>query len=382
MNYMLLIIIFLLVSCQDTNKFQNKIPILWKLNSEGSRFYEIANNLLITNNQYTNEKISSIAVVDLTNKSMYWEGQKLPDYSYSGIGRIFHTAYPYVYFQTRNEGFRIYDLQKKKLVKIVHEAPYIGSSYWISGDDKYLVLPSGQDIFTYDITQKETPKFLWRKTFFNSVLHLHISENTLLVTLNVKSKENLLKLDIDNGQVLWAKKIVHPEGEQIHPATPEMVIKKDNMVYFSMNLQLGVRALNFDTGEEIWRSEPVPNALCSLGDQGSLGSQIIVAEDNIILISGLSRCVFAFQRNTGKIAWVLNSKVDPTNNYSFCGRAVYKNGIVYASNGVLWAVENSSGKVLGLNPEPQALTQCTALMEWENLILAWGRQLVAYKAIR
>lgn len=78
---------------------------------------------------------------------------------------------------------------------------------------------------------------------------------------------------------------------------------------------------------------------------------------------------------------MFDATINSLGDGTFGGRPVYHNGVLYASNGHLWAFDGDTGEVLSFTPEWNYALY-THLHIYKGDVVTWGGNLTVYKAIR
>lgn len=130
----------------------------------------------------------------------------------------------------------------------------------------------------------------------------------------------------------------------------------------------GLQAYKLDTGEKAWKEFPDIN-VCP-GGQANIAFRMTIADDKVFLGPWGGTCVLAFHAATGKLAWVF----DAPNHITFDTTPLYLNGVVYATNSRLWALDAETGKALAVGREnlDDNLGSPLAYDPVENQVLEWG----------
>jgi outer membrane protein assembly factor BamB len=127
----------------------------------------------------------------------------------------------------------------------------------------------------------------------------------------------VLQVDADTGEILWIKtvlKATKEEGEDRHPknslASPTPAIE-DGVIYAHFG-HMGTVALDFDTGETLWKQK-----ISYTAKNGAGGSPIIVDDKLVFTTDSVEEpVVTALYKKTGKIAWRTTRSHQVQNNFS------------------------------------------------------------------
>ncbi|MHA0035154.1 outer membrane protein assembly factor BamB family protein [Deinococcus sp. PESE-13] len=107
----------------------------------------------------------------------------------------------------------------------------------------------------------------------------------------------------------------------------------------------GLQAYDADTGEKAWKKFPDIN-VCP-GGQANTAFRMSVADDRVFIGPWGGTCILAYHAATGELAWVF----DAPNHVTFDTTPLDVNGVVYASNSRLWALDAETGKALAVGRE-------------------------------
>jgi len=110
---------------------------------------------------------------------------------------------------------------------------------------------------------------------------------------------------------------------------------------------------------------------CPVG-RASSAAFTMVRDGKIFASPAGGTCLLAFDFQTGKKLW------------TFASPMTYLNGVLYASNTYLWALEESSGKVLGVSANFLEGTsgQTVHYDAKRNQLLLWGDEPTSFKPVR
>ncbi|PYE51862.1 PQQ-binding-like beta-propeller repeat protein [Deinococcus yavapaiensis] len=140
----------------------------------------------------------------------------------------------------------------------------------------------------------------------------------------------------------------------------------------------GMKIQKYDLqGKLLWET---PNVRCP-GQETNVVSGLFRHGSTLLLMPDGDGCFFAFDTLTGKLKWAFESP----NQLSFANRPLVLNGVVYAANGYMWALDLETGKILAMsqkNATTQGTTGTPAYDSSTNQIVLWGRELQFYKPLR
>ncbi len=127
----------------------------------------------------------------------------------------------------------------------------------------------------------------------------------------------VLQVDAETGEILWIKtvlKATKEEGEDRHPknslASPTPAIE-DGVIYAHFG-HMGTVALDFDTGETLWKQK-----ISYTAKNGAGGTPIIVDDKLVFTTDSVEEpVVTALYKKTGEIAWRTTRSHRVQNNFS------------------------------------------------------------------
>ncbi len=118
---------------------------------------------------------------------------------------------------------------------------------------------------------------------------------------------------------------------------------------------------------------------CKYGQAGF--ANYVRIDDGIIFVSlDGETCFSAFSLENGASLWVFDSP----NGLTFGSDPLYLNGVLYATNARLWAIDARTGKALGVGMRV-GHTQLTANVQYSparNELYVWGDEIAAYRPVR
>ena len=328
---------------------------------------------------FAGPKISEqyLTAVSLSNRDTAWQ---IPVDKFHGSGRQIATNDSYIYVRREDSpGFHVY-LQDGTFLKEIAfpdtlVSSMIGAHPILMGNQ--LFMPNYTHFYTYDISDAVNPVLGWQLDFDHKVQSVATdSQGGLYVgvydRLNVT--DAIYRLDPANGNILWQASTYTDKALE-HGTPNSMEVNGDKLIVSAGGT---VQAFDTATGERLWVSERL---LCP-GDGTSVTYAITFAEGNAYLAPAGGACVFAVDLTDGSIVWTHSASIAADANFSYGGKVSYRNGVIYASNARLWALDAGTGKVLSLAKHLDSNGQSTYVKEYNGQILVWGKELIAYKPIR
>ena len=159
----------------------------------------------------------------------------------------------------------------------------------------------------------------------------------------------VLQVDSETGETLWIKtvlKATKEEGEDRHPknslASPTPAIE-DGVIYAHFG-HMGTVALDFDTGETIWKQK-----ISYTAKNGAGGTPIIVDDKLVFTTDSVEEpVVTALYKKTGEIAWRTTRTHQVQNNFSHGTPLLINNHgrkeIISPGSGMVGAYRPEDGK--------------------------------------
>ena len=242
-----------------------------------------------------------------------------------------------------------------------------------------LYVPITSDVLVYsiskllDLNQSVQPE--WTVPGLDT-LDVDKASGTLLLTSRDYTQQNpssYLRAFGPDGKLLWSKTL----ATKTQPPAPAASVAVDNGRVFVI-LDIGAELTAYDlSGNLIWKDKPF---VCPNG--GTNLFLDVIAKDGIAMAISLGdKCVAAWDAQTGQRKWVLDSPIP----LSFVNRPLILNGVVYTSNTYTWALDQETGKVLGVSgkiPQAQNRTGTPIYDSERKQVLVWGQGLWAFKPLR
>lgn len=160
-------------------------------------------------------------------------------------------------------------------------------------------------------------------------------EEHLYVSTNADTSRHIVALD-GQGQQRW-KVEVAPASQT---GSAAFIMGLHNNTIIAQAGPAGLQAYKLDTGEKAWTDFPSID-ICP-GGVATTAYRMTIAADKVFIGPWGGTCVLAFHATTGKLAWVF----DAPNRITFDTTPLYLNGVVYASNSRLWALDAETGQAL------------------------------------
>ena len=114
--------------------------------------------------------------------------------------------------------------------------------------------------------------------------------------------------------------------------------------------------------------------------QSGFANYLKIGDGTIFVSPDGGTCVLAFSLESGAPLWVF----DAPNTLTFGSDPLYLNGVLYATNTRLWAIDAKTGRALGVGKYVK-LTQLTANVQYSparDELYVWGDEIAAYRPVR
>ena len=380
-SFNLSILVFLssiLTSCNllgSASSFPNRTSVAWSISLEGYGEVEQSGGLLLGMADRTTE--DRLVAVDLSGKEISWKSDAV---GFQGGDLVTASTEQYVYAQViRAEGFYIYtkggDLVQQMAFPDPYESNVSTMHPAVYGDRLYI--SNGRYFHAYDLTEPASPSLVWKISYDYNFKAVAVDETGNLFVSMATTKDldvALKRLDPADGSVIWQ---TSTRTEKVNEQLAAYALEVEGEKLFAAALGT-LQAFNKETGERLWVSDPL---VCT-SDGIQVVSAIELAQDTAYLAPRGGSCVFAIDLADGSMLWMHNAKVVPGAWFTYGGKPKYYNGVVYATNSFLWALDAKTGKVLSLSNIQDRLAQFTYIEEYGGEILVWGERLRAYKPVR
>ncbi len=183
-------------------------------------------------------------------------------------------------------------------------------------------------------------------------------------TVNDLHDLKVLQLDAETGEILWIKTVLHAtiaEGEDRHPknslASPTPAIE-DGVIYAHFG-HMGTVALDFDTGETLWRYKKSYTS-----KNGAGGSPIVLGDLLVFTTDSFEEpSITALDKRTGEVVWKTVRSHKVKNHFSFGTPLVIDNNgrqeIISPGSGMVGAYRPEDGKELWIVRYPMGFSMAT-----------------------
>lgn len=253
-----------------------------------------------------------------------------------------------------------------------------------------LFLVSEDILVAYAIKDASRPHEVWRVRIPVLPWSMEIDEKgDIYIGHTYQSGEerpSLYKYSGEDGRLIW--KAFTKYSDLNRPGDVKSWYEGAESIGFDGDrviVSAGVTLQAFDrrTGQRLWVS---PEVQCGGAVGSGFGGPIEFGGGKAYLLRNSDVCFHAFNLSDGSIAWTVDAgQVAPWAKVTFGAanqKALYHNGVVYASNEHLWAVEAATGKVLAVSRTRAYQATSTAPILYNGEIIVNGNPIYAYKPLR
>jgi len=261
----------------------------------------------------------------------------------------------------------------------------------VSGDKLFVV--SEKVLVSYDISDAVDPKELWRVQLISGATIMRVDpDGDVYVGFSDRgSKEwrenaSLYKYSGEDGSLIWKAFTKYSDLNRSgdvkswYEGTESIGFDGDRVI---VSAGATLQAFDRRTGQRLWVS---PEVQCGGVVEGGFGGPLEFGGGKAYLLRNSNVCFHAFNLSDGSIAWTVDAgQVAPWAKVTFGAanqKALYHNGVVYASNEHLWAVEAATGKVLAVSRTRAYQATSTAPILYNGEVIVNGNPIYAYKPLR
>lgn len=244
------------------------------------------------------------------------------------------------------------------------------------GTSLYVV--SGARLYKYNIADLLTPgaQPVWTRTYpgFGLASLVVQDEDHLYISTNAETSRKLIALNAQ-GETRWSVNVA-PLSQ---PASSAFILGLYQDTIIAQAGTAGLQAYKVATGERAWSEFPSVD-ICP-GGRAFSASRMTIGGDKVFIGPFGGTCILAYYADTGKVAWVFDSP----NGFTFDTTPLYLNGVVYATNSRLWALDAETGQALAVGREElrDNIGSPLAYDPVEHQVLQWGSTGVfAYQPLR
>lgn len=235
---------------------------------------------------------------------------------------------------------------------------------YVAGNSVYLV--SGPRLFKFRSADLLSPTAtpVWIKAYPGLGLASLLVENEdrVYVATHDDASRDLVALD-GNGIERWRI----PFSNDPKSLSTAFAMEINNDMLIAQISYRGLQAFKTSTGAAVW-AQPQSINICPGGEAAS-SFNMTVAAGKVFMGPFGGSCVLAFDATTGEKAWVF----DAPNRATFDSKPIYVNGVVYAFNSRLWALDAQTGAALGVSAEELGASLAAPVVHdpTRNQVVTW-----------
>jgi outer membrane protein assembly factor BamB len=369
-----------LIACGDFPSF-TQAPILqslWSVPVNGAFRTHSSNDKLVGLVDWGDTL--TLAAFDPKQRKIIWKSQPhIP----LGLDNNFVAENGVAYYMVPNGNLEVHDLETGKILESV--PPPTDITFKTAGLGAYLkivanklILNSEKILIVYDVSIPSKPKQLWvRQPESGEDINLRATDadNSLVYVAAASSKYNsyVTALNAETGEVRWRQATPYSENRGV------LTIRVSGNGLYALGSDDTLRAFDTKTGQSLWTNNDVWRDECK--GTATDATEFTITADTLYTSPRSGQCVWAINLKDGQIKWAMNAGKygDP---YSFGGMPLLVNGVIYAMNGRVWAIDAQTGEVLGLSKEIDKGWVVTNPQFLNGEIIAWGRIATGFKPIR
>jgi outer membrane protein assembly factor BamB len=321
----------------------------------------------------------TLAAFEPKQRKITWKSQP---HAPLGLDNNFVVGEGVVYYMVPEKNLEVYDLETGQILESL--SPPTGITFKSGGLGAYqkivakkLILNSDNSLVVYDVAIPSKPKQLWvRNTEENGYPRATDADaSTVYLAASSKGNQYIAALNAQTGETIWN----HPNPYLENHGALSLRVSGNGM--YVMARDNSIRAFNTKTGQPLWARTEADVLRNECKGVATDVNEFIITTDTLYTSPNSGQCVWAINLKDGQIKWAMNAAKygEP---YSFGGTPLLVNGVVYAMNGRLWAVDAQNGEVLGLSKEVDKGWVVTNPQFINGEIIAWGLNATGFKPVR
>ena len=238
-----------------------------------------------------------------------------------------------------------------------------------------MVVAGQTDVYALDAASLLTdqPVIRWHKTY-DPLYGLRTTVTDDDGNVYVADQRSRVQSFTPAGNLRWEVST----GSLSEPATVSAMRAANGHLYIDA-VGKGLQSLDLKTGQLLW-NKYTSTDMCPGGGSGNT-TNLIVSAGKVMFGSVGGSCIQAFNETDGALAWAFKSPNDVT----FSSEPVEVRGVVYATNGPLWAIDAATGKGLAASDSITDATGGARIVydqETDQLVQWTGFQIDVFKPIR
>jgi outer membrane protein assembly factor BamB len=322
----------------------------------------------------------TLAAFDPKQRKILWKSQP---HAALGLDNNFVASEGVAYYMVPNGNLEIYDLETGNILESL--PPPTGIVFKTAGLGTYLkvvsnklILNSDENLIVYDVSTPKKPKQLWIRSSEEAGFPAatDADASSIYIAAGSKKYQNYIAaLNPETGETRWIQPTPYPENRGA------LSIRISENSLFVLGSDNSLQAFDAKTGQVRWKRSENETWRDECKGAATDVTEFTITTDTLYTAPRSGQCVWAIDLKDGHIKWAMNAARygDP---YSFGGTPLLANGVIYAMNGRLWAIDAQTGEVLGLSKEVDKGWVVTNPQYINSEIIAWGRIATGFKPVR
>ncbi len=382
--WLLVVLFLMLVGCDEGGftAFPNLTPVLWTAPVNGSGRTVLLDNLMIGTTQPSEGSPRYLLAVDVVKREIAWRypvgNAFIPD-------RQFALNDELAVIFLKSAGLLVLSRQGELLAKVPPPLPDEAIEGVAGAGPLFfqtrLYVPNDKFLYAYDMTNPSAPTLVWRKDFEKTLWSLAVDdEGTIYAGISEYTGLSALRaLAPENGTVLWQADTATPQQVEGGVYAPTALTLNGDKLIAAVESSYTIQTFDRKTGQRLSVSEEL---LDTCVDGAGMVTGLEVGGGKVYFTPSSGTCVYSVDLASGQHTWVHTARTDPDTSFTYGGTPKYVNGVVYATNSALWALDADTGKVLSLASKRDDHAIFTTVQFSNGEVLVWGDELTVYKPLR
>lgn len=330
------------------------LPLDWQVAQPGHNNSQLVHGLLLTDSAVTQagQYVKTIAAVNPVTRQLAWSVPTAPGRingertSFAELGdKIVALIYNPAEGQAFDSRLNIYT-QQGALLRSVPLPGYLTSAgyqlgSYVVGDQ--LVIAGGNMVYAYEAASLATdrPVLRWRKNYGDPQLP---NVGNILTAISddqghtyIGTRDDRIRALNSDGTERW-NLLTSAIGDTSH--APHVMGINGNRLYVQAS-DAGLQAYDLNTGKALWSKFTTGNYCPGVAASEALFMEIGGGKIYLGMFGG--DCIPAFNELDGSQAWAFAPTAQVA---TFFNQPVYVRGVLYATNGLTYAIDTETGKQL------------------------------------
>lgn len=320
----------------------------------------------------------TLTAFDPKQRKILWKSQP---HAPLGLDNNFVVGNSVVYYMVPNGNLEVYDLETGNILKSL--PPPTGTTFKTGGlgayqkiiNNKLIINADDEVLIVYDISIPNSPKLLWVRQSNDAGFPRATDgdTNAIYLAASVKGNDYLTALNPETGETIWRQPDLYPENRGA------LSIRVSGNGLYVVGSDHSMHAFDTKTGRKLWAIDDTWRKDCD----GAISEvyELLVTPDTLYASPNSGVCVWAVNLKDGQIKWAM-SAAKYGYPYTFGGTPILVNGVIYAMNTRLWAIDAQTGEVLGLSKEVDKNWVVSKPQFINGEIIAWGINAAGFKPVR